>query len=95
MTHNRNIFRVLRQIEGLSLKDMATKCQISAVYLAELETGKKGNPSDDIINKIADGCGITPQTIRYFLTRPQGSVDFSKHLLASLDNLVIATVSNL
>ena len=36
-----NIFRILRTCMGLSLKEMAKKCEVSAVYLGELELGKK------------------------------------------------------
>lgn len=48
-----NIFRILRLCMGLNLNDMAEKCGVSAVYLNELERGKKLKPSEQILEKIA------------------------------------------
>ncbi len=83
-----NIFRILRTCMGLSLKDMAVKCNISAVYLAELELGKKIRPSDIVIRKIADACEINSQTIYYFLEQKKGdSLNYQRYLLSSLEQL--------
>lgn len=91
-----NIFRVLRICMGLSLKDMAAKCKVSAVYLGELEMGKKIKPSDDIIQKIADACEINVQTIRYFLEQQKGeSLNYQRLLLSSLERLAEKTQSSL
>ena len=90
-----NIFRVLRMCMGLSLKDMAERSNISAIYLSELELGKKTKPSDEIIQKIADACGIKAQTINYFLEQQKGeSLDYQRHLLASLERLAEKTQFN-
>lgn len=85
---NTNIFRILRTCMGLSLKEMATKCNISAVYLGELELGKKTKPSDDIIQKIAIACGIKVETIRYFIEQQSDeSLNYQQYLLSALERL--------
>lgn len=82
-----NIFRILRLCMGLNLNDMAKKCGVSAVYLNELERGKKLKPSDQILKKIADACGIKIDTLHFFLEKHQGeAADYQKYLLQSLDN---------
>jgi len=87
-----NIFRILRTCMGLSLKEMAEKCKVSAVYLGELELGKKAKPSDDIIRKIADACGINAKTIHYFLEQQKDeSLNYQRYLLSSLERLVEKT----
>lgn len=87
-----NIFRILRTCMGLSLKEMAKKCEVSAVYLGELELGKKARPSNDIIQKIADACGINAKTIHYFLEQQKGeSLNYQQYLLSSLERLAEKT----
>ena len=48
-----NIFRILRTCMGLSLNEMSKRCGVSAIYLSELELGKKTKPSEEVIEKIA------------------------------------------
>ena len=87
-----NIFRILRTCMGLSLKEMAKKCKVSAVYLGELELGKKAKPSDDIIQRIANACGINARTIHYFLEQQKGeSLNYQRYLLSSLERLAEKT----
>lgn len=82
-----NIFKILRSCMGLNLNDMAEKCGVSAVYLNELERGKKLKPSDHILEKIACACGIEIDTLRFFIEEHQGeALDYQKYLLQSLDN---------
>lgn len=81
-----NIFRVLRLCLGLSLTEMAERCGLSAVYLSELELGKKTNPSEQTLQKIADACGLRLDTLRYFTEVKTGdSLDYQTHLLHSLE----------
>lgn len=82
-----NIFKILRLCMGLSLNDMAEKCGVSAVYLNELERGKKLKPSDNILGKIASACGIKIDTLRFFIEDCQGeALDYQKYLLQSLEH---------
>lgn len=81
-----NIFRVLRLCLGLNLNEMAKICGLSAVYLNELELGKKTNPSDSTLQKIADACGLRLDTLRYFTEEKiEDSLDYQSHLLRSLE----------
>lgn len=87
-TTSTNIFRILRTCMGLSLKEMSERCKISAIYLNELELGKKTKPSEEIIQRFANACGIKPQTISFFIEQQQGeSLDYQKCLLESLERL--------
>ena len=73
---------------GLSLNEMSKKCGVSAIYLSELELGKKTKPSDDIVQKIAYACGINPKTIYFFIEQQKGeSLDYQRCLLDSLEQL--------
>ena len=81
-----NIFRVLRLCLGLNLNEMAERCGLSAIYLSELELGKKTKPSEQTLQKIADACGLKVDTLRYFTEVKTGdSLDYQTHLLQSLE----------
>ena len=83
-----NIFKILRLCLGLSLNDMSKRCGVSAIYLSELESGKKTKPSEDILRKIADACGIKLQTLSFFVEQQKGeSLNYQKCLLESLEQL--------
>lgn len=84
-----NIFRILRLCMGLNLKEMAEKCKVSAIYLNELERGKKVNPSDQILKKIASACGLKAGTSRVFVEKTQGEApEYQRYLLRALDDYV-------
>lgn len=83
-----NIFKILRLCLGLSLNDMSKRCGVSAIYLSELESGRKTKPSDEILHKIADACDIKVQTLRFFVEQQKNkSLDYQKCLMESLDRL--------
>ena len=89
--NNRNIFKVLRQCLGLSLNEMADKCQVSSVYYNQLETGRKTKPSDKILQSIANACDIQIDTLKFFLEDHHGkSLDYEKYLLRALETLAKA-----
>lgn len=82
-----NIFRILRLCMGLNLKEMAEKCKVSAIYLNELERGKKENPSDQILEKIASACGLKAGTLQIFVGKSQGEApEYQRYLLKALDD---------
>lgn len=60
-----NLFKLIRNCYGLTLKEMSKKCGISAEYYSELERGIKKQPSDDIFNKLASLCDVSSQTLRH------------------------------
>ena len=49
----KNKIKEYRIKRGLTLKEVADKCGISAGYLCHLEKGSRGNPSTDVMEKIA------------------------------------------
>lgn len=76
---------------GLSLNEMAQKSNMSSIYYSELEKGIKAKPSDAILKKIADACGIKLDTLKFFLEDNQGkSLDYERCLLESLERLAEA-----
>lgn len=51
--------RSARMRAGLKAKELAVKCRISASYLSELESGKRKNPANLLLEKFASECGVT------------------------------------
>lgn len=49
----RNKIKYYRTKKGLTLKEVADKCGISAGYLCHLEKGKRENPSIEVMENIA------------------------------------------
>lgn len=45
--------------KGMTLSELSEKTDISIVYLSNLNTGNKKNPSLDILEKISDTLQIT------------------------------------
>ena len=56
--------RIGRVIRGLRLKrgyrqiDLAKRAKVTNIYLSQLETGKKRNPSLDVLKKVAKALGV-------------------------------------
>ena len=48
-----NKIREYRKEKGLTLKELASKCEISVGYLCHLEKGSRKNPSREVMEKIA------------------------------------------
>jgi HTH-type transcriptional regulator, competence development regulator len=54
-------FRVLKRLreeKGLSQADLAEKAGVTAPYITQLETGKKANPSLDVLRRLAKALGV-------------------------------------
>ena len=49
----KNKIKKYRQQQGLTLKEVADKCGISAGYLCHLEKGNRDNPSKEVMENIA------------------------------------------
>ena len=50
--------RYLRKRKRLSIEDLALLCEINKNYLCDLENGRR-NPTIQMLEKIANGLGIT------------------------------------
>lgn len=48
----------LRKLKGVSLSKLANDAGISKGYLSNIETGKKENPSVELLDKIAIALGV-------------------------------------
>ena len=49
----KNKIKEIRKERGLTLKELAEKCGVSAGYLCHLEKGKRDNPSTEVMGNIA------------------------------------------
>lgn len=48
----------IRKQKGISLKEISSKAKISYTYLSMLESGKKLNPSLNVLTKIAKALNV-------------------------------------
>jgi transcriptional regulator with XRE-family HTH domain len=52
------VLRKLRADQGLTMAELAKKAQVTDAYIAQLETGKKKNPSLDVLKRLARALGV-------------------------------------
>jgi transcriptional regulator with XRE-family HTH domain len=52
------VLKTLRMSKDMGLRELAKKAKIPPGYLAELEAGKKKNPSLDVLKRIARALGV-------------------------------------
>lgn len=51
--------RMLRRRKGMSLRELAAKADVSTSYLSDLERGARGAPTAPVLERLADGLGIS------------------------------------
>lgn len=56
--------RVVRELLGISLTDLAARADITKPYMSQIETGVK-QPSPTVARAIADGMGVPLESITY------------------------------
>jgi transcriptional regulator with XRE-family HTH domain len=54
----KTVLRKLREERGLSQAQLAAKANVTDAYVAQLETGKKTNPSLDVLKRLARALGV-------------------------------------
>ena len=52
------MLRALRASKEMGLRELAKKAKVPPGYLAELEAGKKKNPSLDVLQRLAKALGV-------------------------------------
>jgi transcriptional regulator with XRE-family HTH domain len=52
------VLRALRTSKEMGLRELAEKAKVPPGYLAELEAGKKKNPSLDVLKRLARALGV-------------------------------------
>ena len=52
------MLRALRTSKQMGLRELAKKAKVPPGYLAELEAGKKKNPSLEVLQRIARALGV-------------------------------------
>jgi transcriptional regulator with XRE-family HTH domain len=52
------VIKTLREEKGLSQKALANRIGVSDAYITMLETGKRKNPSLDILKRLAKALGV-------------------------------------
>lgn len=65
----------LREIQGLSLSEVARRAQISKAYLSQLEHGDSKQPSYDVLDRLATALAANVED----LTGRRGAWDPSEH----------------
>ncbi len=50
--------RALRSAQGMTLKELARKLELSAAYISALEHGKRGVPSSGLVHQVCDVFGL-------------------------------------
>jgi transcriptional regulator with XRE-family HTH domain len=56
-TRNR-IIQQLRKAKGMTQRDLAAKAEITQGYVAQIELGKKKNPSLDVLRRLAEALDV-------------------------------------
>ncbi|WP_242842036.1 helix-turn-helix domain-containing protein [Ruminiclostridium cellobioparum] len=59
--------RELREAKKIGLNQFAKALELAPSYLSDLETGKKTNPSKDVMERIADALNSTVPEVFYEL----------------------------
>ena len=54
----KTVLRVLREKRGWSQVKLATAAKVTGAYIAQIETGKKKNPSLDVLKRLARALGV-------------------------------------
>jgi transcriptional regulator with XRE-family HTH domain len=62
--------RVIRELLGISLTDLAARAGIAKPYMSQIETGVK-QPSASVARAIADGMGVALESITYPVAVPE------------------------
>jgi transcriptional regulator with XRE-family HTH domain len=52
------VLKTLRTSRDMGLRELAEKAKVPPGYLAELESGKKKNPSLDVLKRLARALGV-------------------------------------
>ncbi len=55
----KTVLRKLREEKGLSMADLAAKADVTDAYIAMLETGKRANPSLEVLKRLARALGVS------------------------------------
>lgn len=83
-------FKLIRQLTGYNSNEFAARAGISAPYWSQLESGSKVNPSDQVIDRIAQTCGVGSSTIRALTSTEmaQNIPEFKKYLFAAVQSYI-------
>jgi transcriptional regulator with XRE-family HTH domain len=52
------VIRKLREQRQVSQRDLAEKVGVTQAYVAQLESGRKKNPSLEVLNRLAKALGV-------------------------------------
>lgn len=52
------VIQQLREAKGMTQRDLAKKAEVTAGYIAQLETGRKKNPSVPVLRRIARALAV-------------------------------------
>jgi transcriptional regulator with XRE-family HTH domain len=52
------VIQQLREAKGMTQRDLAAKAEVTQAYVAQIELGKKKNPSLDVLERLAKALGV-------------------------------------
>jgi DNA-binding XRE family transcriptional regulator len=52
------VIQQMRESKGLTQRDLAARAKVTPGYIAQIELGKKKNPSLDVLKRIAKALGV-------------------------------------
>src|SRR5690625_1426802 len=55
----------LREVQNISLHEMARLTGITRQYISRLERGLRKNPSPDVVKKVSEALGVEPDYLMY------------------------------
>ncbi|WP_044933708.1 helix-turn-helix domain-containing protein [Pseudacidobacterium ailaaui] len=61
--------RDLREAKDISVRELARQLNVSAAFLSDVELGRR-HPSDEIMRKMAECLGTTPEELQKYDARP-------------------------
>jgi transcriptional regulator with XRE-family HTH domain len=54
----KTVLKALREDRGWTMAELAKKADVTDAYIAQLETGKRDNPSLDVLKRLARALGV-------------------------------------
>jgi transcriptional regulator with XRE-family HTH domain len=52
------VIQQMRESKGMTQRDLAARAKVTPGYIAQIEPGKKKNPSLDVLKRIAKALGV-------------------------------------
>ncbi len=88
------VLKLLRIVQDLSVKDLASRMQVSSSYISDVEAYRK-NPSLDMLERYSIALGVKTSTLLYFNEQGKNNGYDHKGLLLAILQRMIKKENNL